>query len=861
MDERSTVAQFSHSAGRISAMKRTTWTAAVVVTTAFGLPGCSRATAAPTPSPAPQAAGQQGGTRGSGARNGQQEAGPRPYDQVVTSEATTQTGLFKVHRVADKLYFEIPSSALMKEMLLIGRAVESTLQDPGSFFGGGPRMIVQWERNGTRVVLREKEYDVVADTTDAVWGVVSGFRKGPVLASFDVAAFGPDSAAVVDVSDLFLSNIPEFNPVEGINRQRSWIERTWAFPRNVNVEVTQSGQSRPAAAPGGGGGPGGGFGGQNRRPQSQTVRVQFSMLELPDDPMMPRWHDDRVGFNSSRSWDFSRPDHRLEQLRFIHRFRLEKRDPSAAVSDPVKPIVYWIDPATPDWLKPWIVKGVNAWQGAFEEAGFSNAIFGRVAPTPEEDPDFSLVDARNSVIYWRPSTVANATGGQVVDPRSGEILKGEVNMYHNIMELQKNWYFIQVGPLDPRARQLPLPDSLMGRLVEYVVTHEVGHSIGFPHNMKASAQYPADSVRSRTFLERMGGHVATLMDYSRFNYVAQPEDRIPLDLLIPTIGPYDKFAVKWGYAPIPGAASPDDERSTLDAWARQQDEMPWLRFTTPDATADPENLTEAVGDADAVKSTGYGMLNLGRVMDMMLDVAEKPGESYEELQTLYGQAVGQWGRYMGHVAAIVGGAYTQEKYGTGERFRPLERARQREAVRYLNETAFRVPPMFLDLDILRRIENEGVVDRFRVQQQRVINSLLSSQRLERLVEFEATAARVSDVYTIADLMGDLRAGIWDELDDGVVRVNAFRRNVHRAFLDVVDQRLHPSEEDLNRQGNAFNPPATPPWASDARGVLRAELEDIDRMAEQALGRAGDDMTRIHLRDVRREIERILSDGS
>jgi hypothetical protein len=576
--------------------------------------------------------------------------------------------------------------------------------------------------------------------------------------------------------------------------------------------------------------------------------------------MMPRWHDERVGFNSSRSYDFTRPDNRLEQVRFIHRFKLEKKNPTEAVSDPVQPIVYWIDPATPDWLKPWIVKGVNEWQPAFEDAGFSNAIIGRVAPTQEEDPTFSMYDARHSAIYWRPSTVANATGGQIVDPRSGQILKGEVNMYHNIMELQKNWYFIQVGPLDERAQSLPFPDSLMGRLVEYVVAHEIGHSIGFPHNMKASAMYPADSVRSASFLAKMGGsHTATLMDYSRFNYVAQPEDNIPLEYLIPQVGPYDHFGVRWGYSPIPGADTPDDELETLNGWAREQDRYPWLRFTTADAAgSDPEALTEAVGDADAVKSTTYGMKNLERVIGMMLDVTEKPGESYEELENLYGQAVNQWGRYMGHVTAIVGGAQTQEKYGTGPRFEPVEKARQREAVEYLAEAAFQVPEMFLNADILRRIEPEGVVERFRTQQNRVLTSLLSQARLERLIEFEALETRTGNAYTLADLMGDLRAGVWNELQDQTVQVNTYRRNVQRAFLEVVDDRLHPNEEALSSNFN----PAAAPWTSDIRAVLRAELEDIDLLAEQALARTSQDMTRTHLRDIRSEIQRILGgDGN
>lgn len=770
--------------------------------------------------------------------------GPKEYAEVITEDAHTKSGMFSVHEVGDDLFFEIPEEMFGREMLLIGRASESTTQDPGSFFGSGPlgRLFVEWELDEERVILRAREYDLTANPDASIWAQVSHFGRGAILSTFDVKAFAPRGGAVINVSDLFISNIPELNPVEGIQASRSWVENFWALEDRVNVEVTQTGQNR---AGGDADGP--------ARQRSQTVRVFFSMSPLPEEQMTPRWHDERVGFNSSRAWDFSRPDRRLDQVRFIHRFRLDKRNPEVELSDPIEPIVYWIDPATPKWLQPWIEVGVNRWQVAFEDAGFSNAIFGRVAPTKEEDPDFSLYDARTSAIYWRPSSVANATGGQIVDPRTGEILKGEVNMYHNIMDLMKRWYFIQVGPLDKRAQSFPLPDSLMGRLVEYVVTHEIGHSIGFPHNMKSSGMYPADSLRDVTFLERMGGsHVATLMDYSRFNYVAQPEDGIPLEYLIPKVGPYDRYAVRWGYSVIPGASTPDEERATLNAWAREQDAFPWLRFSTADAEgSDPNNLTEAVGDEDAVKSNTLGMRNLDRVMDMLLDVTEVEGESYAELENMYGQAVSQWGRYMGHVIAIVGGAHTQEKYGTGPRFEPMARERQAEAVEYLNRIAFHIPDMFLNPDILRRIEPEGVVDRFRDRQKDVLGQLLSRTRLERLIEFGATDAMT---YTITDLMNDLRGGIWDELGRGRVSVNTYRRNLHRAFLAVVDDRLHPSEREMTRANN----PVPAPWTSDIRAVLRAELEDLDTMAEEALHRAGDTITRIHLRDVRREIERILN---
>ncbi|MCA9739198.1 MAG: zinc-dependent metalloprotease [Gemmatimonadota bacterium] len=837
---------------------RTVLPAPLLTTALLLLASCTAARPGPAPSPGaqPDSGAAEGARRPGGGRggNGAGGGGPQPYASVITDEAISQDGLFRTHRMADKLYFEIPGSALEREMLLLARPVENSAQRPEGFFGGGGSRIVQWERQGHRVILREKRYTVFADDTAAIARQVDGMRKGPVIAAFDVEAYGPDSAAVVEVTSLYTTPNDLMESIDGLQRDKSWIEDAWSFPRNVEVEATQTGNVRPQTP--GFGGPGGGGGGANNQPRPETQRMHWSMLLLPDDPMMARLHDERVGFNSFRVIDFGRHEHRSEERRIIRRFRLEKQNPNAPVSDPVEPIVYWIDPATPDWLKPWVVQGVDAWQEAFEEAGFSNAIFGRVAPTPEEDPSWSLYDARHSVIYWRPSSVPNATGGQIWDPRSGEILKGEVNMYHNVLNLLRNWYFIQASPLDARAQSLPLPDSLMGRMLQYVVTHEIGHSIGFPHNMKASAQYPADSIRSRAFLERMGGHVATLMDYSRFNYVAQPEDNIPPHLLIPNIGPYDRFAVKWGYAPIPGARTPDAERPTLDQWARAQDTIPWLRFSTADATNDPEDQTEAVGDADAVKSTTLALKNLERVAQSLIPVAERPGQSYDLLEELYDNTVQQWGRYMAHVASLVGGAITQEKYGTGPRFEPVSRERQAEAVRFLNQNAFRTPDMLIDPDLLLRIESEGVVPRIRTAQSRVLRALLSGPRLNRLVEYEGLLDGTARTYTVAELLGDVRSGVWGELSAGSVRIDVYRRNLQRAYLEAVDAELNPPERPAGA-GGGFGQPATQRYNSDARAALRGELVELDRLIQDATGRAGNRSTRLHLRDLHMEIERIL----
>jgi hypothetical protein len=801
---------------------------------AVALPACGlRSAPEPEPVPAPAAAPDAEGPAATPrpampGRPGQQSGELKRYEEVITDKAVTKEGLFKGHRVDDKLYFEIPVNELDQDMLLLGR-VEEGVGLEGFASGRIGQQVVRWERHERKIHLRGVSHSSVAGEDQAISLAVQAMTRGPIIRSFDIETFGPDSAAVVDVTVLYTGNVPEMSPLRGVQNDRSFIEWFNAYPGNVEVRATQTGVAPAPGQP------------ASATPRTSTRTAHWSMVKLPEEPMMPRLQDSRVGWISLSTVDYGRPDHRAERRSFLRRHRLEKAEPSAEISDPVEPIVYWIDPATPDWLVPFVESGVAQWLPAFEEAGFSNAIEARRAPTPDEDPNWSIHDARNSMIYWRASPVANATGGAVADPRTGEILKGEVNMFHNVMNLLRNWYFIQVAPLDERARQLPLPDSLMGVLVEYVVAHEIGHAIGLPHNFKASAMYPADSLRSREFLERKGGHVATLMDYSRFNYVAQPEDNIPPHLLIPQVGPYDRFAIKWGYSVIPGAGTPDEERSVLDQWARMQDSVPWFRFTTPGAPNDPHAVTEAVGNADAVRSSTLAMRNLGRVMEMMIPAAEKPGEDYSDLQELYTNAVGQWGRYMTHVTALVGGAYTQERRGTGPRFQPVSRSEQREALGWLTRNGFNVPRMFLDEEILRRIEAQGAIQRIGSQQGRILAQLLSEARLNRLIEYEAMANGAS-VYTVADLLSDLRSGVWSELTASSVRIDVVRRNLQRQYLAAADRYLAPSAQVS---------------ISDARPLIRSELRELAQAVRAARGRAGDAVTRLHLQDVEAEIERIL----
>ncbi|HYL98853.1 MAG TPA: zinc-dependent metalloprotease, partial [Blastocatellia bacterium] len=596
----------------------------------------------------------------------------KPYDKVITKDAKTQAGIFKVHQIKDKVYYEIPVKELDKDFLWVSQIARTTL---GVGYGGqflGDR-VVRWERHEDRIFLKNVSYQVVADDKLPISRAVHAANNDTIISAFYIEALGPEGAPVIEVTHLFTNEVPEFSPrvrlrARGFDPARSFVDRVVAYPQNVEVTATQTFTSpiEPPTSPGQGTPPPvpNPLLGTGMRPGSATIEMHYSLVKLPEDPMKPRLEDKRVGFFSVDQMDYGRDEHRAPERRYITRWRLEKKDPNAALSEPVKPIVYYIDPATPEKWRPYLKKGVEDWQVAFEAAGFKNAIICKDAPTKEEDPNWSPEDVRYSVIRWLPSTIENAVGPHISDPRTGEILNADIQFYHNVMKLASDWYFVQAGPLDPRAKTLPLPDDLEGRLIEYVVSHEVGHTLGFPHNMKASAEYPADKVRDPEWLAKMG-HTPSIMDYSRFNYVAQPEDGVNVADLVPRIGPYDIYATMWGYKPVPGAATPDDERKTLDDWAREQDSKPWLRFSTPNsAGSDPGENTEAVGDADAVKSTAEGLKNLARVSDMLIPAATRPDKSYDDLGDIYGGMMGQWVLELNHVAVIVGGVDSQEKYGS-----------------------------------------------------------------------------------------------------------------------------------------------------------------------------------------------------
>ena len=779
--------------------------------------------------------------------------GIKPYDTIVTKGYKTDKGLFNVHRKDDNYLFEIPDSLLKREMLMVTRIAKTA---SGIGFGGGKTntQVLRWEKKNKQILLRIVSHNVVADTILPVHEAVMNSNLEPILFSFPIKAINRDSTStVIDATELFSKDIkplgfPGFYrklyEATKMDKTRSYIDRVSSYPLNIEIRHVKTYFANKAPS--------------NSALGSITLEMSNSMVLLPKVPMKRRYFDERVGWFTRGQTDYGLDAQKSKTITYIDRYRLEVKDEDiekfkkGELVEPKKQIVYYVDRATPEEWVPYIIQGVNDWQVAFETAGFKNAIIAKRAPTKEEDPDYSPEDIRYSVIRYLASPIPNANGPHVSDPRSGEILESDINWYHNVMSLLHNWFFIQTAAINPDARGNNFKTETMGELIKFVSSHELGHTLGLPHNMGSSSAYPVDSLRSASFTNKFGT-APSIMDYARFNYIAQPEDKGVA--LMPNIGIYDKYAISWGYRPILDYNA-KDEKPILDSWILKHAGDPLYRFGHQQAggVVDPSSQTEDLGN-NAMKASTYGIKNLQRILPNLEKWTSEKGENYDNLSTMYGQILSQFNRYMGHVTANVGGVYEQYKTTDqeGAVYKHVDKETQKEALKFVINELFKTPTWMFDKNIFSKTEFSGSVERVRALQSKTLNNILDPGRMARMIENETSNGSLA--YSLIGMMSDLRKGVWSEIYSKK-SIDTYRRNLQRVYLDRLDYLLNKAKNQKGKNSGYYKSSGININQSDVKSVARGELKRLKRDVKNASQR-GNTLTRYHLQDVIDRIDSIL----
>ena len=801
------------------------------------------------------------------------KGGLQPYKQLINSKAKTKKGLFTAHKINEDYYFEIADSILGREFIAVTRISKAPT---GKGFGGEEenRQVLRWERGpNNKLFLRASLYiNASGDSTQPIQQAVLNSNLEPIAAAFEIKSIRRDTSVVINVTDFFKGDNQlialdpatkrQFN-LTTLQSDRSYIQSIKSFPINTEIKMVKTYTSvtpPPSLMP-------------NPFPTTVlpagentgvvTMEINSSMILLPKIPARKRLFDNRVGYFATGYTVFGEQSQRSEAEVFAVRWKLEpkagdiEKMKRGELVEPKKPIVFYIDPATPTQWRKYLKLGIEDWQIAFEQAGFKNAILSKeVAP----GDSISTEDARYSFIRYFASDIQNAYGPNVNDPRTGEILESHIGWYHNVMNLLNNWYTIQTGAADPRSRKKKFDEALMGELIRFVASHEVGHTLGLRHNFGSSYATPVEKLRDKNYLKKTS-HTASIMDYARFNYVAQPEDGVTN--FFPGIGTYDKWAIEWGYKPIFDTKDAVEDKKVLNKWTLTHTGDPMYWFGSEINPYDPRSQSEDLGN-NAMIASDYGIKNLKRILPKLNEWYFEEAEKYTMLNEMYNQLVGQYRRYMGHVTKYIGGIYETPKTTeqAGFVFEPTPENLQRDAVAFLNKQLFETPNWMLDQNVLKRIRPGTGVETLRTLQEATINAIFDYGRMQRLIESGAINV---NAYSLDNLFTDIRKGIWSELAAHKT-IDSYRRNLQKVHIEKLMALLSPPAASSNSTGVGFSSPFFPaspaspiadPKKSDVISLARAHLVLLQSEINAALPATADKMSRYHLQDVSARIKQAL----
>lgn len=760
--------------------------------------------------------------------------GLKPYAQVITPKAKSSFGFLTVHKVDNNYFFEIPDSMLNRDILIVNRISKaptsrqkSRVGYPGDILGS---KVIRFEnKDNKRILVREYSYRERSENKDGMFQSVRNSNTQPIVANFGIETIKKDSLTrnyVINVSVFLQKENPlfsfdadskEYIGLLNMVGEGTYIDTLKAFPKNIEISTTVTYQSKKGMS-------NVGFleTGSPRIPL--TYELNSSMVLLPEVPMKARLFDPRVGYFTVGYTDFDSNPQGIEYKKLITRWRLEPKDEAAYLRgelvEPKKPIIIYIDPATPKKWVPYLIQGVNDWQVAFEKAGFKNAIYALEAPT--DDPSWSLEDARHSAIVYKPSDIPNASGPHINDPRTGEILETHINWYHNVMSLLRDWYMIQAGTIDEAARKMQLDDELMGQLIRFVSSHEVGHTLGLRHNFGSSHTVPVEKLRDKAWVEA-NGHTPSIMDYARFNYVAQPEDGITRAGIFPRIGIYDKWSIEWGYRWLPQFQTPEDEVafSNQSIIEKLKTDVRYT-FGTESDPNDPRNQSEDLGD-DSMLASLYGIKNLKRIVPQILTWSYEPNKSYAGAGEIYSGVVSQFNRYLGHVTKNVAGIYSNSitVEQTDEIAREFVPANiQKRAIAFLNEQLFTTPEWLIDRQLMEKAKILPV-NVICSLQSGVLARLINKNTLDKMSENEILNGKKA--YTSAQMFNDLKKVIWSNLGQSDI----YKRNMQKAYVENLINLLDKKENaDKNASGKR-------PAYSEAPAIAHGQLTELKRLATSA----------------------------